>query len=81
MDGGGLIERKISGVTRTKDYDPKDEQDSQRPRFDPSLLSPEELNLVEMALRLMVKATRTPGEPVEIEQGLIEPDDGRNPRK
>lgn len=40
-----------------KPFDPKDEPDPNRPRFDPRLLSPEQLDLVERGLRLMAQAT------------------------
>ena len=45
---------------RARDYDPRSEPDTNKPKFDPRLLSPEELNIVEFALQLMVKATRPP---------------------
>jgi hypothetical protein len=47
---------------RARDYDPRSEPDMNKPKFDPRLLSPEELNTVEFALRLMVKAMRIPSE-------------------
>src|SRR5580704_10364042 len=47
---------------RPNDYDPKSEVDPNRPRFDPTSLSPDQLELVEHALRLMVRATRPPSE-------------------
>jgi hypothetical protein len=43
---------------RPKDYDPRTEPDINKPKFDPRLLSPEELNVVEFALRLISRATR-----------------------
>ena len=46
---------------RPRDYDPRD-----RPGSDPPLLSPEQLDLVEHALRLMVTATRRQSETVEV---------------
>src|ERR1700722_1239832 len=51
---------------RPRDYDPRTEPDSDRPKFDPRLLSPEQLDLVENALRLMVAATRRQSETVEV---------------
>ena len=46
---------------------PKDEQDPNKPKFDPRLLSPKELEIVQYALRLMVAASRPPAETVEAE--------------
>ena len=55
---------------RPKDYDPKsDIEATSRPRFDPKLLTPEQLNLVEHALRLMVQATRAPTRFAEVDTG------------
>jgi len=39
---------------RPIDYDPTIDEAAEGPRFDPSLYSPEELNLIERVLRLMV---------------------------
>ena len=39
---------------RPIDYDPTIDEATERPKFDPSLYSPEELNLIERVLRLMV---------------------------
>jgi hypothetical protein len=36
------------------DYDPTIDEATERPKFDPSIYSPEELNLIERVLRLMV---------------------------
>jgi hypothetical protein len=47
---------------KPKDYDPKDEPNPSRPKFDPRLLTPEQLDIVEYALKLMVRATRAPSE-------------------
>jgi hypothetical protein len=57
---------------KPKEYDPSTERDPSRSRFDPSLLSPEQLDLVEHALRLIVKATRAPSPVTDIE------DEGHN---
>lgn len=55
---------------RPKDYDPKsDIEATSRPRFDPKLLTPEQLDLVEHALRLMVQATRAPTGFAEVDTG------------
>ena len=67
----GLIERAFG---KSKMFDPKDELDPKRPRFDPRLLSPEQLDLVEYALKLMVQATRAPTEIVEVK--AERPDEG-----
>src|SRR5580658_8785634 len=53
-----LVER---GWGKPKDFDPKDEAPI-KPRFDPRLLSREQLEIVQYALRLMVQATRGPGD-------------------
>ena len=53
---------------KPKDFNPKDEPDPNKPRFDPRLLSPKELEIVQFALRLMVSATRAPGDVVETDQ-------------
>jgi hypothetical protein len=53
---------------KPKEYDATKEADPNKPKFDPSRLSPEQLNLVEYALKLMVQATRAPGEATVIEQ-------------
>jgi hypothetical protein len=45
-----------------KPFDPKDEPNPSRPKFDPRLLTPEQLDIVEYALKLMVRATRAPSE-------------------
>jgi hypothetical protein len=50
-----------------KPFDPKDEPDPNKPKFDPRLLSPQQLELVQYALRLMVAASRPPAETVEAE--------------
>jgi hypothetical protein len=60
-----LVERAWG---KPKDYDPKEEGPA-KPRFDPRLLSREQLEIVQYALRLMVQATRAPGDiDMEIEQ-------------
>jgi hypothetical protein len=65
---------------KPKDFNPKDEPDPNKPRFDPRLLSPQQLEVVQYALRLMVQATRAPGD-VEtvIEQGPDEPSEDADP--
>jgi hypothetical protein len=45
---------------KAKDFDPKDEAPI-RPKFDPRLLSREQLEIVQYALRLMVGASPVPG--------------------
>jgi hypothetical protein len=51
---------------KPKDYDPKLDADPNRPKFDPTMLSPDQLAFVEQALRLMMAATLAPiPEPVE----------------
>lgn len=57
-----LIERAFG---KPKDYNPKDDADPNRPRFDPRLLTPQQLEFVETALRLMMRATVAPGHFVE----------------
>ena len=47
---------------RPRDYDPAKEKGAEQGVFDPSLLEPDELDLVEKALRLMVRATIPPEE-------------------
>jgi hypothetical protein len=61
-----LVER---GWGKPKDFDPKDEAPI-KPRFDPRLLSREQLEIVQYALRLMVQATRGPG---DVETVIDEP--------
>jgi hypothetical protein len=46
---------------KPREYDPSTEK-AERPKFDPSLLSPQQRNQVEAALRLMAKAMRAPGQ-------------------
>jgi hypothetical protein len=53
---------------KPKEYDPLTEKDPNKPKFDPRLLSPQQLDIVEYALKLMVQATRAPGEATVIEQ-------------
>lgn len=63
---------------KAKDFDPKSEHSG--PRFDPSLLTPEQLDQVEAAMRLMLAATRPPDSPapassepvVEVEDEAVE---------
>ena len=55
-----------NGFTRTawgkpKEDDPSKEKDPNKPKFDPRLLTPQQLDIVEYALKLMVQATRAPG--------------------
>ena len=54
---------------KAKDYDPKDEPNPSRPKFDPRLLTPEQLDIVEYALKLMVRATRAPTGIAEVGTG------------
>jgi hypothetical protein len=54
---------------KAKDYDPKDEPNPSRPKFDPRLLTPEQLDIVEYALKLMVQATQAPNGPAEVGTG------------
>jgi hypothetical protein len=55
---------------RPKDYDPKsDIEATSRPRFDPKLLTPEQLNVVEYALKLMQQATRAPNGRAKVDTG------------
>lgn len=49
--------------------DKPEDLDAERPKFDPSLLSPQERRQVEAALRLMVKAMRAPDEGGDGERG------------
>ena len=54
-----------------KPFDPKDEPDPNKPRFDPRLCTPEQLEIIQYAMRLMISATRAPDDVesvVEIEQ-------------
>ena len=44
-----------------KEYDPSKEKGPNKPKFDPRLLTPQQLDIVEYALKLMVQATRAPG--------------------
>jgi hypothetical protein len=44
---------------KPREYDPSRDQ-PERPKFDPALLTPAELDRVEKALRLIVKASRLP---------------------
>jgi len=56
---------------KPKDYNPQDEPDPNKAKFDPRLLSPQQLEVVQYALRLMTQATRGPSDveaAVEIEQ-------------
>jgi hypothetical protein len=46
---------------KPKEYDPSKEKDPNKPKFDPRLLTPQQLDIVEYALKLMVQATRAPG--------------------
>ena len=59
---------------KAKDFNPKDEPDPNKPKFDPRLLSPQQLEIVQYALRLMVSATRAPGDP-EPAETVIDRDD------
>jgi hypothetical protein len=68
-----VIERAFG---KPKDFDPKDLPDANRPRFDPRLLSPEQLDLVEHALRLMVSATRARGDVETVAEFDQEPQKG-----
>ncbi len=61
-----VIERAFG---KPKEYDPSKERDPNPPRFDPRLLTPEQLDLVEHALKLMVQATRAPNGPAEVGTG------------
>ena len=54
-----------------KEYDPSKEKDPNKPKFDPRLLSPQQLDIVEYALKLMVQATRPP-------TGIAEGETGRS---
>jgi hypothetical protein len=62
----GLIERAFG---KSKTFEPKDEPNPSRPKFDPRLLTPEQLDLVEHALKLMVQATRAPTGLAEVRTG------------
>jgi len=64
---------------KPKEYDPLTEKDPNKPKFDPRLLSPQQLDIVEYALKLMVQATRAPGEATVIEQPAAD-DVGSCPR-
>jgi hypothetical protein len=56
---------------KPKEYDPSAEKDPNKPKFDPRLLSPQQLDIVEYALKLMVQATRPP-------TGIAEGETGRS---
>jgi hypothetical protein len=45
-----------------KPFDPKDEPDPNKPKFNPRLCTPKELEIIQFALQLMVRATRAPGD-------------------
>src|ERR1700722_6095833 len=64
---------------KAKEYDPAREKDPNKPKFDPRLLTPQQLDIVEYALKLMVQATRAPGETTVIEQPAAD-DVGSCPR-
>ena len=52
---------------KPRDYDPKDGPDPNRPKFDPRLLTPEQLDFMERALRLILQATRAPSDTFDVE--------------
>jgi hypothetical protein len=54
-----VIERAFG---KPKDYDPSKEHGPNQPKFDPRLLSPQQLEVVQYALRLVASATRAPGD-------------------